>query len=681
MKQIILLTVTLLLAFNLFAFAGGDGSVGNPYQVVTAAHLNDVRNNMSSHFIQTADIDLDIAPYNTGTGWDPLGYNDGISEEQFKGFYDGQNFVVDNLFINNNSSYGTGLFGFIQNATVTRLGVTNASVSNGTNYDTGILVGVVSESTVSYCYSSGSVNGGPYAGGLVGSVRGSTCTITNSYSTANVTANSGFRAGGLVGDLNYNTTVENCYARGNVSSNYTQFGGFTGGIGNNASTTNCYSTGPVTASATEGGGFNGQNSGTGSAVSSYWDTETSGCTTSVDAVGKNTIQMQTQSTFTGWDFSTIWAIDSSKNDGYPYLQWQTFEQTAPGTGNTTGTPADPDPLEVPVEPMDAYDYGDGSGAVVVDPDVTVNPDESGAEITVDVVVVPENATVPNPDAVSLSYQVTVTGTTDPVVIVLNFDGLPFSPTEIIYDNGGSWEVVAVTGWDYGNANATFNWTFNTPLRDGGEHFVMNEGGDSTLPVTLSAFNAIQTSANFAQLNWTTQSETGLAGYNVYRNINGNIGGGFKLNSLLINSSNTSSESNYTFTDEDVEFEQDYFYWLESVESDGNFEYFGPISIRIENEENDTPELPNETALQSAYPNPFNPNTTIKFNIQENETGMFEIFNVKGQTVKSYPLFNTGHHEINWNGTDDNGNKVSSGVFFYKLKSESVLQVHKMLLLK
>jgi len=92
-------------------------------------------------------------------------------------------------------------------------------------------------------------------------------------------------------------------------------------------------------------------------------------------------------------------------------------------------------------------------------------------------------------------------------------------------------------------------------------------------------------------------------------------------------------------------------------------------------------LPNETVLHSAFPNPFNPKTTIKFSVKENETGVFEIFNLKGQTVKSYPIFNAGIHEVNWNGTNDNGNKVSSGVLFYKLKSKSVLQINKMLLLK
>jgi len=198
-------------------------------------------------------------------------------------------------------------------------------------------------------------------------------------------------------------------------------------------------------------------------------------------------------------------------------------------------------------------------------------------------------------------------------------------------------------------------------------------GDIPLPVNLSSFTAIQTSANFVQINWTTQSETGLVGYNVYRNVSENINTGLMLNYLLIDPSNTSSESNYSFIDEEVEFEQTYYYWLESVEQDGSSEYYGPILIRIEEEE--IPELPNQTVLQSAYPNPFNPTTTIAFDIKEGETGILTIFNVKGQKVIS-ESFVAGSHEYKWQA-----DKNTSGVYFYKLQTESYSKISKMLMLK
>ncbi|MCD4819137.1 MAG: T9SS type A sorting domain-containing protein [Candidatus Cloacimonetes bacterium] len=207
-----------------------------------------------------------------------------------------------------------------------------------------------------------------------------------------------------------------------------------------------------------------------------------------------------------------------------------------------------------------------------------------------------------------------------------------------------------------------------------------EISDNPLPVELSSFIAIQTSADFAQINWTTQSETDLYGYNVYRNIKSELNNSFKLNSTILEAENTPNGSDYSFTDENVEYEQVYFYWLESVDLGGNTEFFGPISITLE-DNNQIPDLPNKTLLQAAYPNPFNPKTTINFSVKENETAQLLIYNVKGQIVKTFPVFENGNHSVEWFGKDNIGNKVGSGVFFYRLKSASTTQIKKMLLLK
>jgi len=97
------LTTALIVLAALFStqtkaqdFAGGTGDPGDPYQVAMAEHLNNVRNYLSSHFIQTADIDLDVSPYNEGNGWEPIG----TSANQFSGSYNGQQYKISNLFIN-----------------------------------------------------------------------------------------------------------------------------------------------------------------------------------------------------------------------------------------------------------------------------------------------------------------------------------------------------------------------------------------------------------------------------------------------------------------------------------------------------------------------------------------------------------------------------------------------------
>ncbi|MCL1827072.1 MAG: T9SS type A sorting domain-containing protein, partial [Candidatus Cloacimonetes bacterium] len=85
----------------------------------------------------------------------------------------------------------------------------------------------------------------------------------------------------------------------------------------------------------------------------------------------------------------------------------------------------------------------------------------------------------------------------------------------------------------------------------------------------------------------------------------------------------------------------------------------------------------------AYPNPFNPNTTIKYYLKSGSFVCLDIYNIKGQKVKS--LVNEykkeGSHQVSWNGLDDSGVAVSSGVYFYRLKTEDNTSVKRMMLMK
>lgn len=96
----------------------------------------------------------------------------------------------------------------------------------------------------------------------------------------------------------------------------------------------------------------------------------------------------------------------------------------------------------------------------------------------------------------------------------------------------------------------------------------------------------------------------------------------------------------------------------------------------------TPGIPNAIRI-SNYPNPFNPNTTIDFYLPEPGDVTLEVFNIKGQRVKT--LINehkeTGSHNIVWNGTDQNGRFVSSGVYFYRLSTGTNSLINRMLLMK
>jgi len=85
-----------------------------------------------------------------------------------------------------------------------------------------------------------------------------------------------------------------------------------------------------------------------------------------------------------------------------------------------------------------------------------------------------------------------------------------------------------------------------------------------------------------------------------------------------------------------------------------------------------------------YPNPFNPTTTIEYSIQNDSKVNLTIYNIKGQKIKTLAQneFTKGNHSIIWNGDDESGNSVSSGIYYYKLNIDGKTEaMRKCLLLK
>ena len=92
----------------------------------------------------------------------------------------------------------------------------------------------------------------------------------------------------------------------------------------------------------------------------------------------------------------------------------------------------------------------------------------------------------------------------------------------------------------------------------------------------------------------------------------------------------------------------------------------------------------ETTLKGSYPNPFNPSTTIKYDVAADNTPVtLTIYNIKGQRVCSLidARIDKGSHTVVWNGTDDKGKEVSSGIYFVTMKSPGITKTHKLLLSK
>ncbi len=286
-------------------FGGGDGSFPNPYQVCRPEHLDEVRNHLSSAFIQTADIDL------AGYSFAPIG----TQAAPFNGPYNGQNYSISNLTINLPAQDHVGLFGYTDIfAFVGTLRLVNFNVTGGdkvgafigTNY--GLVDGVSATVTV---------NASGIAGGLIGENWGAISKASTQGSVTSALSS----AGGLVGESMNNSGINNSYSTASVNA-VGDGAGLAAAAFDDANVFNCYATGPVTAGLP--GGLIRTLSPSALVSDCFWDTETSGQPTSAAGTGKTTAQMQTQTTFDPpWNFGTVWAIDEG-ND-YPRHQFETAE--------------------------------------------------------------------------------------------------------------------------------------------------------------------------------------------------------------------------------------------------------------------------------------------------------------------------------------------------------------------
>lgn len=100
-------------------------------------------------------------------------------------------------------------------------------------------------------------------------------------------------------------------------------------------------------------------------------------------------------------------------------------------------------------------------------------------------------------------------------------------------------------------------------------------------------------------------------------------------------------------------------------------------------DDDNVELPLVTELKGNYPNPFNPQTNISFTLANPGDVTIEVYNVIGQKVRTLlnqPM-DAGEHSVVWDGANENGHAVASGVYFYKLQTENFSSTKKMLMLK
>ena len=122
---------------------------------------------------------------------------------------------------------------------------------------------------------------------------------------------------------------------------------------------------------------------------------------------------------------------------------------------------------------------------------------------------------------------------------------------------------------------------------------------------------------------------------------------------------------------------------EKFKGNDHFGFRVVSNAEITSSKNQIGVTPNKFELFNNYPNPFNPSTTIKFNLPEQQKVSLKIFNILGAEVKTLlnEIIAGGSHSYKWDGKNDYGNSVSTGLYIYTLRTEKYSQSKRMLLIK
>jgi hypothetical protein len=278
----------------------------------------------------------------------------------------------------------------------------------------------------------------------------------------------------------------------------------------------------------------------------------------------------------------------------------------------------------------------------------------------------------------------LTGTSFAGSTVTVTHNLGFIPEWVKYQigNGSLINVPADASW----TETALSITVDASKGPDDLQIIFPKSNDDPLPVSLSSFSAVLTADMYVKIAWTAESEVNHAGYNVLRAAVKDLNSAIYVNSGLISDGSAlGTQISYSYTDNDTESNTVYYYWLESVSLEGVSEFFGPLSVTVGDGTTGptTPDIPVFTALLNAYPNPFNPNTNLRYSLKEAGSVRMDIYNAKGQLVRSMNASHAtpGYFSMNWDGRDASGKTVGSGVYMYRMTSGQYTAAKKMILAK
>jgi len=240
------------------------------------------------------------------------------------------------------------------------------------------------------------------------------------------------------------------------------------------------------------------------------------------------------------------------------------------------------------------------------------------------------------------------------------------------------------GWDFeiettNGTNDNWDMDLSGSYNNGYPYLSWQDGGDVSLPVELSSFSAHCTGTTVV-LEWATESETDNLGFVLERadgaSATWQVIASYQTEAALSSRGNTSSRSEYTFTDNTTQAGTRYSYRLSDVNTNGSITVLSSLSIEVA-------ALPLTTTLATAYPNPFNPRTLIAYNLAADGEVSLTVYDMLGRKVRELQSGHkpAGSYQVIWNGADDNGMPLASGSYLVRLQTNDTNQVQKVMFLK
>jgi hypothetical protein len=284
----------------------------------------------------------------------------------------------------------------------------------------------------------------------------------------------------------------------------------------------------------------------------------------------------------------------------------------------------------------------------------------------------------NANYVNCQWTITEAGTGGNATITLQWNATDehtgFSRANPIYIgrwNGTQWVQTSATLGGSGPYTATAsNFTSFSPF---------GVGNDGALPIQMASFAASVIRDNDVEVTWKTMSETNNYGFEVYRKRDGTDNW---LKIAFVNGHGTTlAPQSYSYLDRSVPFGK-YYYRIKQIDLDGKSETFPEMEVAIG-------VAPGAFVLAQNYPNPFNPSTLIEFVVPQNGFATVKVYNMLGQEVATLFEGNAEAGRINTvrfsatggSAFGGNASNLSSGLYFYTLRSAGKTETKRMVLMK